>query len=249
MAAQQALTLGAVKRAGRLHSSRTTGGHSRARSDRFVHRRTRYLHCWSLHRQHLVLHKRPQRKPIYICCQRNRPRTSAEIDVTGNGQVILDGDTSPSTLDHTDFGLGGQFQAAISRTFTVRNVGSATLTLGPVSRASRICTGRAACREPRPRRLRYFLIQLITSALGTFGGAVTFSTNDANENPFDFTIAGKVATLPGSLDLTFGGGDGLVQIPWGGANSIVVAARRQDPGRRYRWHVLFGRRYNPNGSP
>src|SRR6266581_416736 len=51
-----------------------------------------------------------------------------EITVLGNGVTILDGDTTPSTTDGSDFGtttLGG---AGVTHTFTVRNDGNATLT-------------------------------------------------------------------------------------------------------------------------
>ena len=51
----------------------------------------------------------------------------------GNGISIADGDTTPSATDDTDFGTVVQAGPTISRTFTVRNGGSATLTLGAVT--------------------------------------------------------------------------------------------------------------------
>jgi hypothetical protein len=56
-----------------------------------------------------------------------------EITVLGNGVSIGDGDTTPSLTDYTDFGSVVQGGTAISRTFTVRNDGTATLTLGAVT--------------------------------------------------------------------------------------------------------------------
>jgi hypothetical protein len=56
--------------------------------------------------------------------------TAAEITVQGNAVTITDGDTTPSITDHTDFGSVAQGGAAVSRTFTVRNDGTATLTWG-----------------------------------------------------------------------------------------------------------------------
>src|SRR6185312_12313767 len=48
-----------------------------------------------------------------------------EATVLGNAIVITDGDTTPSTTDHTDFGSVTQGGAVVSRTFTVRNDGTA----------------------------------------------------------------------------------------------------------------------------
>ena len=55
-----------------------------------------------------------------------------EIQVEGNSVVIVDGDTTPSLADHTDFGtvtVGG----AQVRTFSVRNIGNANLTVNVLS--------------------------------------------------------------------------------------------------------------------
>ena len=52
--------------------------------------------------------------------------TNPEINVQGNSTNIVMGDTSPTATDHTDFGTG----ANLSRTFTIQNLGTGTLTLG-----------------------------------------------------------------------------------------------------------------------
>ena len=56
-----------------------------------------------------------------------------EIVVLGNEVSIADGDTSPGTSDHTQFESALQGGATTSRTFTVRNDGTAALTLGTVT--------------------------------------------------------------------------------------------------------------------
>ena len=43
---------------------------------------------------------------------------------------------------------------------------------------------------------------------GTYAGQVTFSTNDTDENPFDFAVTGTVATVVGQFD--FGTGSSAV---------------------------------------
>jgi len=56
-----------------------------------------------------------------------------EVTVLGNGVSISDGDGSASLADHTDFGSVVQGGASLSRTYTVRNDGGSTLTLGAVT--------------------------------------------------------------------------------------------------------------------
>jgi len=52
-----------------------------------------------------------------------------EVSVEGNSTEIADGDSSPSTGDHTDFGSADMDSGTVVRTFTIRNTGSANLTL------------------------------------------------------------------------------------------------------------------------
>ncbi|MEZ4939685.1 MAG: choice-of-anchor D domain-containing protein [Saprospiraceae bacterium] len=53
--------------------------------------------------------------------------SAPNIDVRGNGLTIADGDATPSTADHTDF---GQYNGLpITRTFTIRNTGTQDFTV------------------------------------------------------------------------------------------------------------------------
>src|SRR5205085_6255814 len=52
-----------------------------------------------------------------------------EIDVSGNSQLIADGDAAPSGLDSTDFGPAAATTGSVIRTFTIRNTGNAALNL------------------------------------------------------------------------------------------------------------------------
>ena len=52
-----------------------------------------------------------------------------EMNVKGNGQTIADGDTTPSTGDHTDFGTALVAGDPVVRTFTIENTGNAALNL------------------------------------------------------------------------------------------------------------------------
>ncbi|MEX2139038.1 MAG: tandem-95 repeat protein [Pirellulales bacterium] len=181
------------------------------------------------------------------------PPDGPEIAVTGGGAAIVDGDATPAVGDDTDFGVAGQNVSGPVRTFTVRNIGPLALTLGPVSVPTGFALIEPLSASLDPGGSDTFSVQLMTSALGTFGGVLTFSTNDANENPFDFTIAGEVATvvaqrLPGSLDLTFGGGDGWLTSHAGSARSVFVLPDGKILAGGADGQFFALSRYLPNGT-
>ena len=59
-----------------------------------------------------------------------------EIDVKGNGVSIADGDDSPTSADHTDFGEASVSGGAVVRTFTILNNGAGDLSLSGSPRVS-----------------------------------------------------------------------------------------------------------------
>lgn len=119
--------------------------------------------------------------------------TAPEIAVSGNGVNIDDGDFTPSTSDHTDFGSVAQGGSAVTRTFTVTNTGTATLNLGSVSLPSGFTAGGdALVSSLAPSASDTFSVTLPTTSAGNFSGNISFSTNDSDENPFNFAIAGTV---------------------------------------------------------
>jgi hypothetical protein len=131
----------------------------------------------------------------------------AEIEVTGNSQVITDGDTTPTTADHTDFGSVAT-SSSIIRTFTVRNTGTATLNLTGSPRVQ--LTGSSdfiVITQPDYSVLPYggtttFQIQFTPSSTGLKTATVQISNTDSDENPYDFVIQGtgtSVGVVPQAL--------------------------------------------------
>ncbi len=122
---------------------------------------------------------------------------AAEIDVLGNGISILDGDTSPWPVDLTDFGIAGVGSGTQVRTFTIANLGGATLNL----------TGSPVIQIGGPNAAD-FSVRALPSATVNAGGTSTFQvaftpaaaglrmatvsilSNDADESPYDFSILG-----------------------------------------------------------
>ncbi len=119
----------------------------------------------------------------------------SEINVVGNGNTIADGDVTPSTTDNTNFG-STTLSNTISKTFTIQNTGAITLTLG--ANAVSVSGGQAGdftiTDQPAATisvgSSDTFTIQFSPTAGGTRSTTVNITSDDADENPYNFTIQG-----------------------------------------------------------
>ena len=111
----------------------------------------------------------------------------------GKSKDIVNGDNTPSAMDHTDFGSQKQGASpAIERRFVVTNHGTSNLTISDL----RVPNGfKTSPLVPVliPSQSHAFTVQLIPdSAPGTYSGQITFNTNDTDEGSFRFSITGKI---------------------------------------------------------
>ncbi|MFN8445322.1 MAG: choice-of-anchor Q domain-containing protein [Caldilineaceae bacterium] len=129
-----------------------------------------------------------------------------EIAITGNGVDIVDGDSTPSSGDYTDFGNIATDGGSITRTFTISNTGTSTLTLSgsPIV----VISGANAAdftvtSQPGSSLVANgsttFSIRFDPSADGLRSATVNIANNDANENPFNFTIQGTGTNTPPTI--------------------------------------------------
>lgn len=133
--------------------------------------------------------------------------SAAEIDVTGNGQAIIDGDSSPSTADHTDFGAADIATDTISRTYTIQNPGSSVLTLGanaaslsgPDAGEFSITTQPSATIAAGSSST--LVVTYNPSAVGSHAATLNIASDDADENPYNFAIAGTGTTVGGGVTI------------------------------------------------
>jgi hypothetical protein len=104
---------------------------------------------------------------------------------------VLDGATD--ILDETglvDFG-STTLGAPVTRTFTVRNAGTAGLTLGAINVPSGFTlTSGFGSTTLIPGATTSFTVRFDAAEVGPTSGVLSFATNDADENPFNFAIAG-----------------------------------------------------------
>ena len=78
-----------------------------------------------------ILNTDPDENPYDFVIQGNG--VTSEISVIGNDNTITNGDTTPSLEDHTDFGSTDVTLGTISRTFTIENTGTGSLTFSKLS--------------------------------------------------------------------------------------------------------------------
>ena len=138
-----------------------------------------------------------------------------EINVQGNGNEILNGDTTPETTDNTDAG-SINIGSTKEMSFFVRNTdGSAALNIDGViltgDRDDFIIT-RNPSNNPIPATESASLkIEFTPTSGGTKTATVIIDSDDCDEPSYSFTIQGT--GIPPGTGLDFDGADDLVTIP------------------------------------
>jgi uncharacterized repeat protein (TIGR01451 family)/CSLREA domain-containing protein len=110
-----------------------------------------------------------------------------EIEVFGNATLIANNDVTPALADDTDFGATTT-GTAISRTYTIENIGTANLTFGAVTAPAGFTVTLQPTSPVTPGNDATFTVQCDAVAPATYSGNVTFTNNDSDENPFTFAI-------------------------------------------------------------
>ena len=139
-----------------------------------------------------------------------------EMNVVGNSTDITDGDDSPDSGDHTDFGSVATASGNIVRTFTIENTGTSALNLTDASPYVSISGTHAAdfsvtttpSNTIAASGSTTFSITFDPSADGVRVASISIANDDSDENPYNFDIQGE-GLAPTSNILTFDF-DGLV---------------------------------------
>ncbi len=131
---------------------------------------------------------------VDIFAQQYGVPSTPEILVSGNGLEIMDDDTTPTIMDHTDFGDVLLSSANLTRTFTISNTGNAELTLNNVTLSGSHASDFSITQQPTSPIVGNssitFEITFTPSATGTRTAEVSLTNNDSDENPYNFTIQG-----------------------------------------------------------
>jgi hypothetical protein len=118
---------------------------------------------------------------------------SSEIDIQSNATSIADGDTTPSTLDNTDFASSG-IGAGVARTFTIQNTGTGVLTIGAITFSGANPGDFSITSAPSATvaagTSTTFIVTFTPGALGARTATISIVNNDTDENPYNFSIQG-----------------------------------------------------------
>jgi Ca2+-binding RTX toxin-like protein len=115
----------------------------------------------------------------------------AKAVVTLGGNAVANGATTP-----IDFGAATQGQTGATRTFTVTNSGTDTLTLGTVTLPAGFTLIDPLVGPLSPGASESFTVQVDTSSAGVKSGTVSFANSDPTQNPFTFAITATVNAVP-----------------------------------------------------
>ena len=134
-----------------------------------------------------------------------------EMNVQGNNLSIPDGNATPSIANHTDFAGTAVSGGTVSRTFTIQNTGTASLSLSGSPRVAVSGTNAAdftvTAQPASPVAAggsTTFTVTFDPSAPGTRTATLSITNNDSDENPYNFSIqgTGMNAMGPGTYDDT-----------------------------------------------
>jgi len=150
--------------------------------------------------------------PYNFDIQGNGTTTLQEINVQGNTVDIVDGDTTPSLTDDTDFGNVDITSGTQVNTFTIQNQGTSlnlNLTGGSpyvVISGTNAADFSVTANPTTPVAAggsTTFDITFNPSALGLRTATLTIANNDTDENPYNFDIQGTGTDACGGYITTY----------------------------------------------
>jgi hypothetical protein len=146
-----------------------------------------------------------------------------EIDIEGNSVSIVDGDVSPSLADHTQFVPTDVTAGTSSRTFTIENLGTDTLTITNVALSGANMADFSITSAPAasvtPGATTTFTIGFDPSVAASRAATVTVTSDDADEASYDFAIAGVGTVLP---EIRVAGAGNTINIAYADASPSVA---------------------------
>lgn len=177
----------------------------------------------------------------------------AEIDIKGNNTSITDGDATPSTTDNTDFGSVNITGGVMHKTFIIENTGSSSLSLSgtPIvsvsgTNAADFTVVKLPASSIAASGKDTFVVKFDPSAAGTRTAQISIANNDANENPYNFSIQGTGAVIPSDLAVQLGadidgeasndGSGGAVSVSADG-NRVAIGAHGNNGNGSFSGHV------------
>ncbi|MDY7395181.1 choice-of-anchor D domain-containing protein [Aureibaculum sp. 2210JD6-5] len=130
-----------------------------------------------------------------------------DIEITGNGTIIVDGQTAISASDDTDFG-STPVGTPVARQFTINNTGASTLFVSLPPGINDLGTGTSdfSATNPAfsvpPAGTTTFDVTFNPSVAGAQTVEISITSNDPDENPYTFNIGGIGTAVGVEMDVT-----------------------------------------------
>lgn len=120
------------------------------------------------------------------------------INLVGNAVTIFDGASAPSPANFTDFGDRVITVGAVTRTFTIQNLGTGVLTLSGTplvavsgTNAADFSVTAQPAASVAAARSTTFSVTFDPSATGNRTATLTIASSDTTKNPYNFAILGR----------------------------------------------------------
>ena len=158
--------------------------------------------CYLLDNSNLTVesgHSGPACQTIHEKCESAGASPSPEINLQGNAQSIVDGDATPTTADHTDFGSHTAGGSNLVRTFTIQNTGAGALDLtGAPNVAITGSSDFSVTTQPASDPISAagsttFQVTLDPTTVGTQNATISIANDDSDESPYSFTITAAIS--------------------------------------------------------
>ena len=176
-----------------------------------------------------------------------------EINAKGNSVSIADGDATPSSTDHTDFGSISVAGGTVIRTFTIENLGSASLNLTGTPKVAvsgaHTADFTVSLQPSSPvaaSGTTTFQVTFDPSVAGSRTATLSIANDDSNENPYDFAIQGTgLNSAPTDISLSASAINENVA-----PNSTVATLSTTDPdaGDTFTYSLVSGSGDTDNAS-
>ncbi len=117
-----------------------------------------------------------------------------EIEVRGINVNIVDGSTTTTLNNGTNFGKQQSSSGTLIQRFTIENIGNSNLTIGTFTISGTNSSDFTVTTSPSatvaPKGNTFFEVTFNPSSTGARTANISFVTNDADENPFNFDVTG-----------------------------------------------------------
>jgi hypothetical protein len=129
----------------------------------------------------------------YVYAIRGNAIAAPEIDIQGNGNSIVNGDTTPSIIDFTDYGTTS-VATGVTRVYSILNTGAVNLNVGAITFSGANPGDFSVTVLPAavvlPGGITTFSITFTPPAIGTKTATISIINNDSNENPYTYDLVG-----------------------------------------------------------